>query len=239
MGRESPVEGSEGRSDAVTATKTKTDVSSSVEARQQLEAAEIHLEELTNRLERGDFSVRQSDLSQAENRVRYLERVVTGAEVADQRRQGEERDDAGKRLYQEFLTGAEKAVREADQALQDVGRTVAVALDALDQIDDLRHGFQSRWNGLFRGHTEEPAALAFKFNGNPSGSFGAITEGRVLPRMNSIETIEAVIAESVRGRKNMSGPDAAWWSKLKAPQIASGLRDIRNLVQYFSEDETG
>ncbi len=216
-------------------TATKTDLTPS-EARQQLEDAQIHLQELINRLEQGDFSVKQSSLSQAKSKVEFLESVAKGAEAAEQRRKDEERDAAGKQLYNEFLTDAEKVISEADQALGDVGRTVALAFDALDRIHDLRHGYQSRWNDLFRGHTEQPAALLFKLNGNPSATFGAIAEGRVLPRLAPIETIEAVIAEAARGRGTPSGADAVWWSQLKVRQIASGLRDIRSLVRYFSED---
>lgn len=69
----------------MTTTHTKADLSP-VEARQQLETAQVHLEDLTNRLSRGDFSVRQGDLVEAQSRVSYLQVVVEGAETADQRR---------------------------------------------------------------------------------------------------------------------------------------------------------
>ena len=210
-----------------------------VEARQQLEDAHLHLEELTGRLERGDFSVRQSDLSQAESRVRYFERVAKGAEAAAECRRAEERDEAGRQLHGEFLADVSETITEADKALYDLGRAAAVAIDRLDAISDLRHGYYAKWNDLFRGHTADEAALLFKMNGNPSGTFGSIAEGRGLPQVNPIETIEAIIAEAVRGREKhrMSGRDADWWARLKQPQIAHGLRDLRNLLQTFKEGE--
>jgi hypothetical protein len=229
---------------ATTATKTTTtseaaESPSPVEARRQLEQAQVHLEDLTARLGRGDFSVRQSDLSEAQERVSYLEHVAKGAEAADQRRQAEERDEAGRRLHDEFLADVAGVVGETDQALRAMGQAVVVAVNALDAIGDLRNGYQARWNEIHRGHTEDPSALLFKFGGDASGSFGAVAEGRVLPRVDVIETVMACVGEALTGRSRgeMSGADMAWWDRLRQPQIASGLRALRALVEFFASEE--
>jgi hypothetical protein len=228
---------------APTAIKTTTpeaaEAPSPVEARRQLEQAQVHLEDLTARLGRGDFSIRQSDLSEAQERVSYLEHVAKGAEAADQARKAEERDEAGRRLHEEFIADAAGVVGEADQALVAVGQAVVVALNALDAIGDLRNGYQARWNEIHRGHTEDPSALLFKFGGDASGSFGAVAEGRVLPRVDVIETVMACVGEALTGRSRgeISGADVSWWDSLRQPQIANGLRALRGLHEFFTSRE--
>lgn len=217
-----------------------TDTLTGAVARQQLEAAQIHLESITGRLSRGDFSVHQDDLSEAQERVSYLEHVVTGAENADRERKAQERDEAGRTLHEEFVSATAQVVGEANTALEDVGRAVTVALDKLDAIAEIRQGFQRRWNEIHRGHTEDPSALLFKVGGVPGGTFGAVAEGRVLPRLDAIEVIEAVIGETIKGRSRgeMSGVDAHWVSQLRQPTIANGLRALRSLHEHFKTKVT-
>ena len=129
MGGKSPTEGAEGRSDAVTTTKAKSDTPSPEKAQAQLREAEDHYHDLEERLTSGDTSVRQSDFSSAHSRVEYMEKVLKGAEATASREAKADLEERGRQLHQEFVTDTSKLVTQTNESLIEVGKAVNVALD--------------------------------------------------------------------------------------------------------------
>ena len=223
----------------MTTTKTEKDTPTPQEAEAELRKAEQHFSDLEARLLEGDTSVRQSDFSSASSRLEYLSKMLEGAKSVAVREAKADKEERGRQLHREFVADASALIAQTNESLIEAGKTFNVALDYLDQMKDLKDAYQNKVNGIFGGDMENPVALMWKFNHQPGGSFGALDESHIVPRPNPVETILAVFGEALRGRDHSrrTGPDAKWWGQLKAPQLASGLRDLRALAEFVEAQE--
>lgn len=211
------------------------------EARESLDAARERYRELEGRLLNGDTVIRQSDLTGAQNRVEFAEKVLEGAQARARREAAEVRAVRSAELHEEFVADAEAAAERSGEALAEFGRAAIKALEAIGELDDVKRGYQSRFTELFKGAGDDEAALQWKTGHSPGGRFGAVDRHRKIPQPHPLATLLAELGESLRGfpESRWTGPDRAIASQVRQGPMAQGLRDLRSFLRWARDESEG
>lgn len=189
----------------------------------------------------GDLSISPSDVREARTEAEDLVLRLESAKAAKAREEREDLEQRGTDLHARFVEDQTAAFETVEQKIVGFAQAAGALLDSLDFYDETREGYKRRWNEVFRGNTDLPAALKFKAGGKSGGGdFGALDHPYTVARsIPPLQTVVAVLGEVItRYPKNpRSGIDREIYGRLTVTGHQNGLKSLRELRKQLDKQK--
>jgi ribosomal protein L17 len=198
--------------------------------------------ELEARLKAGDFDVTAAQLATARQKADHAVLRAEGVNANAEREAAAELNRQGEDLHARFVEDILADFENMETRIVAFAQAAGALFDSVTTYEDRRVGYKRKWNALFAGNTDLPAALRFKANSRPGGDFGALADPhhvarKVTPVQLVIAVLSEVITSAVSKVGELDGIDRGLRTQLASGGYANGLRSLRELRKQLDKEK--